>query len=205
MKQEEICSRLIDSAIHVVANEGLHKATTKAISVHSGINETNIYRFFNDKEDLLAKAFTSLDCELVSKVMLHIQIMHMQKIDFKARCEFLFNSIWKFLLQNREKCVTFVRYYYSTYFEKYSLIDHRQRFQPLINEFDTALKPESNTWMILNHILSVMLDFAIKVFNKEVSDNEDTAKHVFMLVYSSIELYRRNPEAPDSEETSDDE
>ena len=59
--------------------------------------------------------------------------------------------------------------------------------------------------MILNHILSVMLDFAIKVFNKEVSNNEDTAKHVFMLVYSSVELYRRKPAAPDSEETSEDE
>lgn len=191
MKQEEICQHLIDSTIHVIANEGLHKATTKAISLHSGINETNIYRFFTDKDDLIAKAFASLDCELVSKAMLHIQIMHMNKIDFQARCQLFFTAIWEFLLSNREKTITFVRYYYSTYFEKYSLKEHRQRYQPIIDEFDTALTPESNTWMILNHVLSVMFDFAIKIFNNELKNNEETAKHVFLLVYSSVLIYRK--------------
>lgn len=45
--------------------------------------------------------------------------------------------------------------------------------------------------MLLKHIMNVMLDFAVRVFDGNIPNNEDTAKHVFILVYSSILPYRR--------------
>lgn len=47
----------IESAIRVVAREGLDKATTKAIAADAGLNEAYIYRCFESKEAMLRDAF----------------------------------------------------------------------------------------------------------------------------------------------------
>jgi AcrR family transcriptional regulator len=180
---------LVARTIQVIANEGLDKTTTKAITAGTGINEAYIYRYFSDKEDLLAKAFDELDEELVVKAMQNVSIMCMETMDYEVRCRFYFGAMWKFLLGNREKCLAFVRYYYSPYFSKCSSENHKRRYTPLIEKFSNAFKADADVWMILNHILNVMLDFAVKVHNDQMSNDDDHAEHVFRVVYRSIEQY----------------
>ena len=55
MKQDDLRQALIDGTIHVIAQNGLDKATTKAISNATGINEVYIYRLFENKEKLFEK------------------------------------------------------------------------------------------------------------------------------------------------------
>lgn len=189
MKRQNVCATLIDRTIVVIANEGLDKTTTKAIVSGTDINEAYIYRYFKDKEDLLKKSFDTLDNELYNVVTREIEIMGIKKIDYELRCRVFFDKVWRFLLSNREKCLAFVRYYYSPYFKKYSDEEHKLRFFPLIEKFRQAFNPEANVWMLMNHILNVMLDFAIKVYDGAVKDNDDTEEHVFRLVYYSIRPY----------------
>jgi hypothetical protein len=61
MKQDELRRRLIDGTIHVIAQDGLDKATTKQIGIETSINQAYIYRCFEDKEDMLKKTFEELD------------------------------------------------------------------------------------------------------------------------------------------------
>ena len=56
--------------------------------------------------------------------------------------------------------------------------------------------------MILNHILATMLDFAVKVFDGAVPDDEDTAEHVFRLVYFSVRQYFKREEVLSANEKS---
>ena len=191
MKQEQIRQKLIDGAIHVIANDGLERATTKLIGTHTKVNEAYIYRCFDGKEDLFAKTFAALDEELVSQTLKHLPVMHMSELEFEMRARFYFAALWRFFLGNREKSLTFIRYYYSPYFARYSAEEHKRRFVPLVDKFSEAFRDEANVWMILNHILATMLDFAIKVFDGALSDNDDTAEHVFRLVYSSVRQYFR--------------
>lgn len=67
MKQDDTRLKLIDGTIHVIARDGLDKATTKSIGEETSINQAYIYRHFEDKEDMFAKTFESLDEELVTK------------------------------------------------------------------------------------------------------------------------------------------
>lgn len=187
MKHSDVRGKLIDNTISVIAEEGLDKTTTKAIVSGTDINESYIYRFFADKEDLLAKTFDALDNELVAKVMFHISIMYMRDMEYEIRCRFFFMSIWKFLLDNRKKCIAYIRYYYSPYFQKYSATAHKERCVPLVEKFEDAFGAGANVWMLLDHILNVMLDVAVKVFDGTVQDNDDTAQYVFGLVYHSIQ------------------
>jgi hypothetical protein len=126
--------------------------------------------------------------------MQHLPVMYMQELEYEMRCWVFFTSVWKFMLGNRDKCLAFIRYYYSPYFQRCSAEEHKKRYMPLVDKFKDAFREEANVWMILNHILTTMLDFAVKVFDGAVPDNDDTAEHVFRLIYCSIRQYFKKKE-----------
>ena len=192
MSPQSTRETLLARTITVIANEGLDKTTTKAIVAGTGINEAYIYRSFSNKEDLLSKAFELLDEELVAKAMLHAPVMYINQMGYETRCMFYFSAMWDFLLGNREKCLAFVRYYYSPYFEKYSVEDHKMRYQPLAEIFSKAFRDDVDVWMILNYILSVMLNFAVKVHNGQMPNEEAYAEYLFRVIYASVKQYFKN-------------
>lgn len=81
MKQDDTRLKLIDGTIHVIARDGLDKATTKSIGEKTSINQAYIYRHFEDKEDMFAKTFESLDEELVNKAMQHVSVRKVITVD----------------------------------------------------------------------------------------------------------------------------
>lgn len=191
MKHYDVQNRLIDRTITVIAENGLDKTTTKAIVKGTDINEAYIYRYFSDKEDLLSHVFDTLDEELVAKVMQHLPVMYMRELEYELRCRVFFEAVWKFLLGNKEKCLAFVRYYYSPYFTKYSAESHKRRYVPVVEKFKEAFKDEVDVWMILNHILNVMLDFAVKAHNGQMLKEDNYVEHVFLVIYASVKQYFR--------------
>jgi AcrR family transcriptional regulator len=192
LSPQEIRETLVERTISVIANKGLDKVTTKAIVSETGINEAYIYRHFKDKEHLLSQTFEKLDYELVDKLIECLPVMYMEQLEYKMRCRLYFESIWKFLIDNSERCVAFVQYYYSPYFKKYSIKEHTLRYKPFINKIRNVFKDESDVWMILNYILNVMLDFAIKVHNEQMPNNDSYSEHVFRVIYMSVEQYFKN-------------
>jgi len=189
MKHENVREKLIARTIHIIATNGMDKTTTKAIAADAGISEVYIYRHFANKEDLLSKAFDKLDDELVEKLTIHFPVMYTQGLSFEKRCRLLFDEIWACLLSNREDCFAYVRYYYSPYFAKNSLVTHTQKFDGLVRKFGEGFLAEANARMLMNHALTTMLDFAIKVFDGMVPNNSDTAEHVFRVVYYAMKPY----------------
>lgn len=188
MKQpEEIRRALIDGTVRVVARNGLDKATTKALATEAGVNEVNIYRMFDGKDDLLRKTFSAVDTELVSELHSHLPIMEVTAIPIGLRCHALFFFVWKYLVGNSEKCLYFVRYYYSPYFEKYSAEEHKQNYITVVEKFAPAFKEGVDVWTMLIHILDIMLSAAVKVFRKEIPDTDEAAERVYNLVYSTVE------------------
>lgn len=189
MTQAERKLALLGSTISVIARDGLDKTTTRAIATEANLNEAYIYQLFASKEDLFKEVFSTLDDELVSKILLHLPVMYMESMDFETRCHTLFFFCWRFILGNKDKCLCFIRYYYSPYFKKYSYDEHNKRYQSVLEKMIPAFRKKSNVWMLLNHILNTMLDFAVKVFNGDIKDNDDTAEHVFLVIYSSVKPY----------------
>lgn len=189
MSPQNICETLIARTIFVIADNGLDKATTKAIVSGTGINEAYIYRHFLDKEDLLSKTFDFLDNELMTAVLQHLPIMRMRGLDTENRLRMYFISVWNFLMGNREKCLAFMQYYYSPYFRKNSYEAHRQRYTPVVEQFRPFFRAEADVWLILNHILNVGLDFAIKVHNDQMPSEDNFVEHVFRVIYASIKQY----------------
>ena len=70
----------------------------------------------------------------------------------------------------------------------------RELFAPVIESFAKLFKEEANVRLIMNHMLNVALDFAIKVFHGEMAADDDYTKHVFLVIYRSIEPYFKEKE-----------
>lgn len=191
MKHQEYRDILMARTMEVMATLGLDKTTTKAIASGTGINEGYIYRFFATKEEMMAAVFDQLDEELIEKTMESADCIRNSAMPAENRWWLMFVSVWRFLLGNPKKCRAYIRFYYSPYFQQYSAQSHDQRFEPLTEKLQDVFREEANVRMILHHVFNVMMDFAIKVFDNAVPDNEDTAEHVFRLVYISIQQYFR--------------
>ena len=189
LNPQETRAKLISQTVSVIANFGLDKTTTKAIVADTGINEAYIYRYFAGKEDLLAKTFDSLDNELVEKALQYLPAMYDTDREYEARCRDYFFPIWQFLLGNREKCLAYVQYFYSPYFPRLSAENHYLRFTPVVEKFREAFIEEAEVWLILNHILNVALDFAVKVHNNQMPEDDNYGEHVFRVIYASIKQY----------------
>lgn len=191
MKRQEYRGILMTRTMEVMASAGLDKTTTKAIVEGTGINEGYIYRFFESKEEMMAAVFEQLDEELIGKVVESVVCVRDPGMTVENRWWLTFVSVWQFLLGNPPKCLAYIRYYYSPYFQRYSSKGHDQRLGALTEKMRESFREEANVRMILHHVLNVMMDFAVKVFDNELPDNEDTAEHVFRLVYVSVQQYFR--------------
>ena len=189
MKQDAIRRAMIDGTIHVIARDGLDKATTKLLASESGVNEAYIYRFFNGKEAMLVKTFDALDEKLLANIQSNIKYMQIENMGLRERCWLMFCGVWKFIIGNKDECLTFIRYYYSPYFDRYSAEIHKKRYEGLVRVMSIAFREDAYVWMILNHILNVMLDFAIKVFNGTMENSDENVEHVFRVIYESIKQY----------------
>ncbi len=187
MKKGEVRQSLIEGTIRVIATEGIDGATTKQISKTTGINEAYIYRNFQDKDDMFACAFNLLDQELVAALMDAMPVMRERSIHIEDRCFMLFSKVWKFVLGNSERCLCFMRYYYSPYFLKYSIAEHKKVYERVVKSITPAFKPGTDVWMMLNHILDIMMARAVKIFSGECVNNDTTATELFALIYDSVE------------------
>ncbi len=189
MKQDEMRQMLIDSAVRIVARNGIHRTTTKAISKDSGINEVYIYRVFEDKDDLFEKAFRDLDEELVACIMQHVPIMDDREVQLNDRCWLFFRKCWEFLLGNREKCSFYIKYYHSQYFDSYPIEMRKQIFRPVLERFTPAFKEGIDVWMLFNHIMDVVFAGVLKVLRDESLNTVEMESSVYDLLYHSIRPY----------------
>ena len=196
--EAEIKELLIENAIHLIAEGGFEKATTKELT-HSGgqlpdfkMNEVYIYRFFGSKEKLYETAFVRLDTELFHAFKHGVEIVGRFDDGRKEKLERFFSLAWQFILGNEERCRCYVRYYYSIYFKGASLDAHRKLFARMVDEMTPIFKEEADVSSILHSVFTALFDFAIRVYNGELEDNDENRPHIFNVLYCMMVTYFKN-------------
>ena len=195
MKNESVYRELfIANTIRCVAEGGFEAATTRAIAGERReiggikVNEAHIYRIFGTKDALFAETFDMLDNDLVGVVVQNLSVFEGDG-DFRDHCEKLFTQLWRFLLQNENKCKYYTRYFHSVYFKNDIYLSHVQKYVPLIGKMSPLFVPSADVWSIFQHVLTSLLEFALRVYGGSLGDNEDTATHVFNVTYCAIDPY----------------
>ena len=196
--EAEIKELLIENAIHLIAEGGFEKATTKELT-HSGgqlpdfkMNEVYIYRFFKSKENLYEAAFVRLDTELFYAFKRGVEIIGGFENDRKEKLGKFFSMAWQFVLGNEERCRCYVRYYYSIYFKGHSLEAHRKLFEGMVNEMAPIFKEGASIEAILHSVFTAMFDFAIRVYNGELEDSDINRPHIFNVLYCMMATYLKD-------------
>lgn len=196
MKREaEIRELLISNAIHLIAEGGFEKATTKELTHCGGdlpgfkMNEVYIYRIFGSKENLYEAAFVRLDNELFYAFQGGVAALGGFNENVKEKLREFFRMAWQFILGNEEKCRCYVRYYYSVYFKGTSLEAHRKRFEGMISEMTPLFKEEADVVSILHSVFTTLFDFSIRVYNGDLEDSDINRPHIFNVLYCMMATY----------------
>ena len=183
---KDVRQLLIESAIRVVAREGLDKATTKAIAADAGLNEAYIYRCFESKEALLRDAFHMEDVNFSCFFRQQLPMMQDKSVPWKDRAFHLWAVSWRFILERRDDYCFYLRYYYSANCRKYAYREHLECFQELFAVMRQAFRPEANVDMLLHQVFDTMLSFAARVIGGEMPDNDETTRWAFGQICSFV-------------------
>lgn len=193
-KEQRIRDILISNAVSLVAEGGFEIATTKAITYISRdtdvkMNEVYIYRFFGSKENLFAAAFHRLDREFL--FVLHSAFAHTDLVADDTEDAFYtaFLEIWDHVINNEAKFRYYIRYYYSAYFVKLSLQEHLRLFDDIIGDFSHVFVADADVRSVMHSVLTILLDFAVRVYNGDLEDNDQNRPHVFRVLRCTLSGY----------------
>ncbi|MBO5355393.1 MAG: TetR/AcrR family transcriptional regulator [Clostridia bacterium] len=198
-QHEKIREALVANAIHLIAVGGFEKATTRELTHYGSdlldfkMNESYIYRLFGSKEDLYEKAFDRLDHELFYAFRRGVEAVGGFEGETKQRLYEFFLRAWGFILGNEERCRCYVRYYYSVYFKGNSLRAHRKLFKGIVSEMTPIFKEEADVEAILHSIFTALFDFAIRVYNGDLRDDDINRPHIFNVLYCMMMTYLKDP------------
>lgn len=153
MEQREIQQTFIRSAIRVIAQKGLVKATTKAIAADAGLNEAYIYKCFKGKDELLAEALHDRDEGLAVFLRREFPNVLAETSPWRDRCFHLWEKTWKFILDKRDDCIFYLRYYSSPDFYAYEHDRQQQYYHALIQRVAYLFRPETDLDMLMHQVL----------------------------------------------------
>ena len=176
----------IESTVHVVARDGLEKATTKAIAAEAGLNEAYIYKCFAGKDELLSEAFYREDENFARLLRDTLPVMRLPDLTWKERAFLLWKQSWEFILEKEPDLLFYLRYYYSANCRTYAYDAHLKYFQELIEKVRPAFRPGTNVDMLVHQIFDTMLAFASRVMGGEMENNEKTTGWTFEQIYSFV-------------------
>ena len=186
MDQQSMKQAFIESTVHVVARDGLEKATTKAIAAEAGLNEAYIYKCFAGKDGLLSEAFYREDENFARLLRDTLPVMRLPDLTWKERAFLLWKQSWEFILEKEPDLLFYLRYYYSANCRTYAYDAHLKYFQVLIEKVRPAFRPGTNVDMLVHQIFDTMLAFASRVMGGEMENNEKTTGWTFEQIYSFV-------------------
>lgn len=181
---------LTEAVVRAVVMDGMENLTTKTIGKISEVSEVYIYRYFENKEDLISKTFDIADEELLKTLLKNISVFDCKTLDFEVRFRVLFSKCWDYLLSNPDWLIFYIRYYYSFSFQKYSYSGHIKRYEGFAKRISSVggLKIDAKT--LLHYLLDSLLLLAEKQVMDKV-DGETAKENAFSLLYSAVERLRR--------------
>lgn len=174
------------SAVHVAARDGLEKVTTKAIAREAGLNEAYIYKCFSGKDELLEATLHMEDAVFACFLHQTLPVMHDTRLSWKERAFVLWKRSWDFILEERDDCIFYIRFYFSAIGLSPVYRRHVESYKPLVDKLRPTFRPETNMDMLIHQIFCTMLFFASRVMDGDLENNEETTRWTFEQIYSFI-------------------
>ena len=181
MERNEMRNALIQSAIHIVACEGIDKVKVDKVAHAAGLNVAYLYRIFGGKEGLFLETFQQIDIEMREYILGHVGILFADNIQQEERWNNFIMNLWEYVLSDQEKCTFFIRYYYTSYFDSYSSNERKECYMKVLDKMTPAFKVGVDVWKQLNYIYDVIFSSVVKVLRNHESKEEVKANAAHFL------------------------
>ena len=185
MAQEEMQFRFMNSAMRVVARDGLENTTTRKIADAAELSESHIFRMFEGKDNLLRQTFNRAEITLCDMVRAALRSLQELELDHDLSSRILFRRVWAFLLGQPDLTCFYIRYYYSGFYASHAQT-HLEVWNPLTEELEKHFPEEAHANIFTEHLLTLLVGSASKVIQGVLPDTEATAEQIFHLAVLSF-------------------
>ena len=186
MKQEKKRTLLMESAMHIVARDGLENTTTKSIGANAGLNEVYIYRNFKDKEDLIRQTFLHEDSTFIREIINRLPVLAVEDMNWEMRCRILWENCWNYMMQRREESLFYVRYYYSASFDADVQKEHKYYCEELAEEW-TRIGAGNLSETVLLYMIEMIWNYSAKVALGIWENDPETSEQCFQYLYALLQ------------------
>ena len=182
---EEQKNALMQAVISAVAEDGMENLSTREISRRCGVKEVYIYRYFENKDDMVAKTFAAEDEAFLQTVLDSLPILRMDSIDHESCCRLMFTKCWNYIMGRPKQLIFYERYYYSSSFQKYSYKEHMERYEVLYKKMEPAFADKGSVKTVLHYVFDTLLGQAMKQIN-DPQNADEAAETCFRLIYNAV-------------------
>ncbi|MDO5400340.1 MAG: TetR/AcrR family transcriptional regulator [Eubacteriales bacterium] len=179
---------LLCSAVRAVARYGMKDVSTRRISADAGVNDAYIYRYFQDKEDLLVQAFLLENQQFMAQAIKQIDQVRQSapRESLDKRFETVFYAAWRYLLDRPEVCRFFLYYYLSPNFAQHARAPYRRQLDELAEKVRPLFASGEEAKQSLYALFVLLNAFAVQVLNGEQPDTPETGRRVLQMTFAAV-------------------
>ena len=192
---EDKRTALLQSTVRAVAKHGMRDVSTRSISGDAGVNDAYIYRYFRDKEDMLAQAYALEHSAFMNRFLAQAKALHEIPLglSFEEQLTMDFRCAWRYLIDNPDVCRFFVYYYHSPNFKKYAYEGHRRQVDCLAEQMLPLFDSLEDAENCLYAVFHLLYSFTLQVVDGDLPDNEGTWNRVAKTLLGTMSAHTKIP------------
>jgi len=185
MKQDKR-QLLLDAVKAAVARYGTEKASTRVIAEIAGVSDSHIYRFFNDRENLIAEAYRLENDRYIRRVTEEINHLHLETdIHLEEATRKVFREAWSLMLQDPEFCAFTAYYYHSPMFVN-SRDFHQKQVEEVVASIIWLCDDRESATQCAYALFALVYDFGKQVVDGRLPNDEVTERQVYQIFYNIL-------------------
>lgn len=188
-------AKIMEAVIKEAKNSFIGKISTISVSKNAGTSESNIYKIYKTKDNLLVETFLYIDAKAAKAVSIDYDESDLQSID---RMTNLIYRVWRKYVDFFSKNYSYIHYYGSFRTNKLfndAVYDkQRTNYDKLVPLFQAA-REAINTYSGINYDLffMIMLDTTLsicqRIASKAIENTDENILSAFHLIFDSVLNY----------------
>lgn len=184
-------NELLESAIRLVAKNGMENIRTKEIAEDVGISEGTMYKHFKSKNEILRDAFFLVDTR-ISSILTQSSFASSVNIEnFWDMVHEIWEKIYSYLLSHEEETLFLIRFRYSALYTA-ELRKKRQAYNGMFDEIYKSLEkihtlpPDIYRGFLTSYIFEITLCFAEKYVTGRIPEDDSLEDNLWNAVKGAV-------------------
>jgi len=179
---------LLDAVKTAVSKYGVDGASTRKIGETAHVDDSYIYRFFNDREDLLFQAYMMYMTPMMDEAVRLMRELTGNKLGLHLRdcAGVVFRYVWEKLVSDPELC-SFANYYYHSHlFQESAAEYHAKQVDDIVNALSWLFWNEAEAKNCIYALFTLVFDNTHNVVMGRLANTPETEQLVFDLLFNIL-------------------